>query len=97
MLASLGWPVSELYHYSLSSYFGSEYVKLGIDDRVPSVLNGGLDNEYALFTLGTVFAVGASLELELQRRRREVPDYLRNFFDLWNEDGWDTPGEYSVY
>jgi hypothetical protein len=94
MLASLGWPVSELYHCTLSSYFGNEYVKLGMDDKVPSVLNGGLDNVYALFTLGTFFAVGASLELALQRRRREVPEYLKKFFEYWNEDGWDTPGVY---
>ncbi len=29
MLAALGWPVSELYHYQLASYFGSDLVQLG--------------------------------------------------------------------
>ena len=24
-----------------------------------------------------------------------VPDYLRNFFDMWREDGWETPGNYG--
>jgi hypothetical protein len=31
----------------------------------------------------------------LQRKRREIPEPLRNFFDLWNEDGWDLPGNYN--
>ena len=95
MLAALGWPVSELYHYKLSSFFGNEYVKLGADDKVPSVLNGGLDNVYALFTLGSFFSIGALLEFELKRRRQEVPKSLQNFYEFWNEDGWDSPGNYG--
>lgn len=95
MLASLGWPVSELYHYNLASLYGVDLVDLGNDGRAPSVLNGGLDNIYALFTLGTFFAVGGILEFELMRRRREVPPALRNFFDMWRDDGWDMPGNYG--
>jgi hypothetical protein len=95
MLAAVGWPVSELYHYALAGYFNSEIVPLGSQDRAPSVLNGGLDNEYVLLSLGTFFAVGAVLELELMRRRRQVPPALRNFFEMWREDGWDTPGNYG--
>ena len=26
---------------------------------------------------------------------REVPEALRNFYDMWNEDGWDVPGNYD--
>ena len=121
MLAALGWPVSELYHYTLSDYFGSELVTLASGDKAPSVLNGGLDNVFALSSLGTFFAVGAILEFELMRRRKEVytrivsthpvyfininsplfqpykqiPESLQNFFDMWREDGWDTPGNYG--
>lgn len=57
MLASVGWPFSELYHYQLSQTLGLEDL-LGTEDRAPSVLNGGLDNVYVLAGLGTFFAVG---------------------------------------
>ena len=57
MLAAVGWPFSELYHYQISSTFGLNNL-LGADDRAPSVLNGGLDNVYVLCGLGTFFAVG---------------------------------------
>ena len=95
MLAAAGWPVSELSHYTLASYFGTDFASLGSDGRAPSVLNGGLDNAFVLLSLGAFFAIGGVLEFELMRRRREVPDSLRNFFDMWREDGWDLPGNYG--
>lgn len=39
--------------------------------------------------------LGGVLEFELMRQRKEIPEPLRNFFDMWNEDGWDTPGNYG--
>jgi hypothetical protein len=68
------------------------------DFRAPSVLNGGLDNELALFGLGLFFTVGSALEFELiKRREREkvMAEELKNFFDMWREDGWDVPGNYG--
>lgn len=68
------------------------------DFRAPSVLNGGLDNEFVLFSLGLFFAVGAVLEFELLRRRERekvMAADLKNFFDMWREDGWDVPGNYG--
>ena len=50
-------------------------------------------NMYSL--IGVFFAVGGVLEFELMRRRKETPVLLQNFFDMWREDGWDTPGNYG--
>ena len=46
-------------------------------------------------SLSLFICVGAVLEYELSRRRAEVPKYLQNFFDLWREEGWETPGNYG--
>ena len=92
MLGSLGWPVSELYHAAIAAKLNLP--NLLQEGRVPSVLNGGLSNEYFLASLGGFAAVGAVLELELIRRKRETPVELRNFFDMFREDDWETPGNY---
>ena len=63
--------------------------------KAPSVLNGGLENQYVLLGLGTFVAVGAVLEFELARRRKETPNALRNFMDMYREDDWDLPGNYG--
>jgi hypothetical protein len=94
MLAAVGWPTSELYHYQLSQYAGLDDL-LAAGGKAPSVLNGGLDNYFILFGLGLFFAVGGILEFELMRQRKEAPEALQNFFDMWREDGWDTPGNYG--
>jgi len=94
MLAALGWPISELFHYQLATDIGFEDI-LADGGKAPSVLNGGLDNEFVLFSLGVFFAVGGVLEFELMRRRRETPEILQNFYNMWREDGWDTPGNYG--
>lgn len=83
MLAAVGWPISELYHYQLSVDFGLANELAETGGRAPSVLNGGLDNLSVLFSLGLFVAVGGVLEFELMRRRKEVPTDLRNFFDMW--------------
>lgn len=51
MLAAFGWPVSELYHYTLSQQIGLDDL-LAEGGKAPSVLNGGLDNAYVI--LGNV-------------------------------------------
>ena len=68
---------------------------LAAGERAPSVLNGGLDNTFVLFGLGVFVAVGGVLELQLLNRRKEQPEALQNFFDMWREDGWDAPGNYG--
>lgn len=90
MLGALGWPISELYHGFIASKLGLD--NLLLDGKVPSVLNGGIDNFYILASLGGFFTVGSVLELELIRRKKETPASLRNFFDMWREDDWETPG-----
>ena len=62
MLGSLGWPVSELYHVQLAEKLGLP--NLLQNGKVPSVLNGGLTNEYVLVTLFVLMAVGAFLGKE---------------------------------
>ena len=98
MLAAVGWPSAELSHL-IASRMGKESL-LGDDGRAPSVLNGGLNNSFALFALGLFFAVGGVLELELLRRKRLVEtqrqvEALDNFFDLYDPDGFDIPGNYK--
>lgn len=98
MLAAVGWPTSELLHYELSQSMGLENL-LAQNMRAPSVLNGGLENIYVLFALGLFVAVAAVLELELAKRQealgQNTPEELKNFFDMFREDGWDTPGNYG--
>ena len=94
MLASVGWPAAELSHRIIADRLKLPEM-LGDSGRVPSVLNGGLNNNYALFLLGVMFAVGGVLELELVRRRQKTPEILDGFFDMFNEDGWDLVSDIS--
>ena len=99
MLAAVGWPSAELSHLIIATRLGKDSL-LGDDGRAPSVLNGGLNNSFALFTLGLFFAVGGGLELELLRRKRLVEkqrevEALDNFFDMFDPDGFDIPGSYK--
>lgn len=59
MLAAAGWPVSELLDRELAEYFGIPSI-LDDGDRVPSVLNGGLEKvvpEWWGFCLGMCAAI----------------------------------------
>lgn len=93
MLGSLGWPVSELYHAVIAKTLNLP--NLLQDGKAPSVLNGGIANEIFLASLGGFAAVGALLEFELLRRKRETPKQLSAFFDLYREDDWECPGNYE--
>lgn len=84
----------ELVHYQLMANQSPDTY----DFRAPSVLNGGLDNEMVLFGLGLFFSIGAVLEYDLIKRKereKEMASQLKNFFDMWREDGWDVPGNYG--
>lgn len=61
MLAAAGWPLSELWHNGLAKSFGLDSL-LQSENRAPSILNGGLLNEWVIGTaIGTV-ALSAALE-----------------------------------
>jgi len=59
MLATAGWALSELFDKKLAAIFDLQPL-LDLQDRVPSVLNGGLDRTPGAFwaaTLGVAFAI----------------------------------------
>jgi len=67
MLASLGWPASELYHKELADTFGLESI-LASNDKAPSVMNGGLLNGWVEATgVFTVILAGVLEFLQMQR------------------------------
>ena len=99
MLAAVGWPSAELSHLIIATRIGKDSL-LGDDGRAPSVLNGGLNNSFALFALGLFFAVGGVLELELMRRKKIVEkrkevEAFDNFFDMYEPEGFEIPGNYN--
>jgi len=60
MLAAVGWPLAELTHKTFASQFDLKPI-LGLHDKVPSVLNGGLSLTNPLFWVGAISAA-ATLE-----------------------------------
>jgi hypothetical protein len=58
MLAAVGWPIAELFHKGIASNFDMDPI-LAIQDRVPSVLNGGLAMTSPLFWVAAIGAAGA--------------------------------------
>jgi hypothetical protein len=58
------------------------------EGKVPSVLNGGLENDFIILTLSGFLVIGALLEIELQRIKKEMegPEELKNFFNMFNEE-----------
>lgn len=75
MLAAVGWPVSELTDRTIASYFNAPST-LDEGDRVPSVLNGGLeriDPRFWGFCLGMCAAIDM---YGVSKSRRESEDYF---------------------
>jgi len=58
MLATVGWVLSELSHNNIASQFGLKSI-LGVSDKVPSILNGGLERVNPLFFVGAISAAAA--------------------------------------
>jgi len=58
MLAAVGWPVAELTHKTFAAQFDLKPI-LGLHDKVPSVLNGGLSLTNPLFWVGAISAAAA--------------------------------------
>lgn len=55
MLAAVGWPLAEISHKFLAETFDADSI-LGVQDKVPSVLNGGLASVDPLFWVGAISA-----------------------------------------
>jgi hypothetical protein len=63
MLAAAGWPLSELWHKQIASAIGLDSI-LAAEDKAPSVLNGGLTNEWVYAVVAVTLAIGAALEFK---------------------------------
>jgi len=61
MLASVGWPLSELWHKEVAEFLGLESI-LANGDKAPSIMNGGLMNNWIEATLGFALIIGGILE-----------------------------------
>lgn len=61
MLGVVGWPISESYHKSIASFFGLPSI-LASNDRVPSVLNGGLSFQWMLLFFSVTALIGLFIE-----------------------------------
>ena len=74
MLAAVGWPLSELTDRTIASYFNAP-TTLDEGDRVPSVLNGGLDRIDPRFW-GFCLGLTAAIDLYGVSKSRRGGDYF---------------------
>jgi len=58
MLAAIGWPISELWDEKLAEAFGLRPL-VDFEDRVPSILNGGLSHTPLTFWIITIMVTAA--------------------------------------
>jgi hypothetical protein len=79
MLAAAGWPMSELWHVGIADTLGLDSI-LAAEGRAPSVLNGGLSNEWIIGAAAFSLVVGGLLEFKTM--------------DSQKKDGY-RPGELS--
>lgn len=61
MLAAAGWPLSELWHRQIADAIGLDSI-LSAEGKAPSILNGGLNNEWIIGTAVFSLIVGGVLE-----------------------------------
>jgi Chlorophyll A-B binding protein len=83
MLAAVGWPLSELYDKPLAHMWHLKPL-LGVGDRVPSILNGGLAKVPPLYWVA-VLAVAGAIELKSLNNKSEwgpVGLYSKSRMDL---------------
>lgn len=91
MLAAAGWPLSEVFDKKIAAVMGMEPI-LGSDDRVPSLLNGGLGKISPAYWVGCI-GVAAMIDIFGQlRMKSNNNDYIPGDFGLRlgypsNEDG----------
>lgn len=63
MLAAAGWPLSELWHKDFAKALGLDDILVG-EGKAPSVLNGGLTNEWVILSGVLTLAIGGFLEFK---------------------------------
>lgn len=86
MLAAAGWPISELLDKKLAALVDMDSV-LGSNDRVPSILNGGMDNVSPIWW-GFCLGLAAAIDLRgIQNSRYSSDDD--------NNDKVYQPGDYG--
>ena len=73
MLAAAGWPMSEIWHKELSQSFGLPSI-LTAEGKAPSILNGGLSNEWIMGAAVFSLLVGGILEFQAFKAQ-EKEDY----------------------
>mmetsp|Transcript_13613 Transcript_13613/g.28778 ORF Transcript_13613/g.28778 Transcript_13613/m.28778 type:complete len:330 (-) Transcript_13613:2468-3457(-) len=73
MLAAVGWPLAELSHKSLASQLDLDPV-LALQDKAPSVLNGGLGLTDPLFWVGAISAAAALEFIDTKNNNNNVDD-----------------------
>lgn len=75
MLAAVGWPISELGDRNIAEYFNAPSV-LDDGDRVPSILNGGLEKIDPRFW-GFCLGMSAAIDMYgVSKSRRGAADYF---------------------
>jgi len=75
MLAAAGWPISELFDRKIAGFIGVA-AALDATDRVPSVLNGGLERISPTFW-GFCLGLSAAIDLYgVQKSREGNPKYI---------------------
>jgi hypothetical protein len=89
MLAAAGWPISELLDTKLAGLLNMDSV-LGSDDRVPSILNGGMDNISPIWW-GFCLGLAAAIDLRGVQNSRYSNDNDENS----DNDKVYQPGDYG--
>mmetsp|Transcript_3055 Transcript_3055/g.3477 ORF Transcript_3055/g.3477 Transcript_3055/m.3477 type:complete len:260 (+) Transcript_3055:307-1086(+) len=87
MLAAAGWPISEVFDKKIASVFGMTPL-LDANDRVPSVLNGGLGKVSPIYWVAIVGAAAAIDVFGTMKSKSNDNDYFPGNF------GFDPLGVY---
>tara|TARA_B000000477_G_scaffold121274_1_gene123717 strand:- start:34284 stop:35192 length:909 start_codon:yes stop_codon:yes gene_type:complete len=89
MLATVGWPISELFHPYLSEITQNTNI-LSVNNKVPSILNGGLDKINPIFFMSIIVFTSTIESISLNK------DY-NNYFDdrIPGDYGFDPLNFYS--
>lgn len=75
MLATVGWPIAELSHKAFASQFDLEPT-LGLHDKAPSILNGGLSLTNPLFWVAAISAAALLEFVDIKNGDSNEPGYF---------------------
>jgi hypothetical protein len=81
MLAAAGWPISEVFDKKIASALNMSPL-LDANDRVPSVLNGGLGKVSPLYWIAVIGLAGAIDVLGTMKSKDGSKDYFPGNFDF---------------